>query len=111
MAERNQPVTQLKLAREMFPSLSDGVALYRLRNPRSRAVQDWTYDGSGGKVRRAECIYCRQVVATCAAAWPETLMFRARAAEHSKECARDYVKRHGRRGLTLRMVLDAREGG
>jgi len=99
--------TQLKLAREIYPDLHDGVALYRLRHPESRAVSDWTYLGSGGRVRRATCIYCREVIVTCAAAWPETKDFWQKANWHGADCAREYVRLHGKRPLTMGQMLDA----
>lgn len=60
---------------------------YREINRRSRAVNLWTYYGSSGCVRRATCIFCRHVVATCSGAWPETIGFRRDADAHCEECA------------------------
>ncbi|MBM4063960.1 MAG: hypothetical protein FJ265_23110 [Planctomycetes bacterium] len=99
-------MNQMELAREKYPHLIDSVALYRLRNPRSRATSDWTTYGSGSHVRRAICIYCGTTIATCSAKWPATRTFLDAAAEHSAYCASRYVKRNGRSDLTLRMVLD-----
>lgn len=62
------------------------VSLYRKLNPRSRAVDDWTYYGSSGVVKRATCIYCRRLIATCSAKYPETKSFTRIANEHTKHC-------------------------
>jgi hypothetical protein len=67
------------------------VAVYRYLHPESRAVDDTTWAGSGGKVRRATCVYCRRTVATSAAAYPETKRsYEARRA-HAKECSEEFM--------------------
>ncbi len=64
------------------------LALYRAINRRSRAIAPWTYRGSSGCVRRATCIFCRRVIATCSANWPTTKQFRAACETHSyRSCA------------------------
>lgn len=60
---------------------------YREIHKHSRAVNLYTLYGSGGKVRRATCIFCRKVVATCSNTWPETITFRQKAYEHCSQCA------------------------
>ena len=65
---------------------TDHVMLYRRLNPRSRAVNHYTYYGSTGCVRKATCIYCRNVVATCSNKWRETKTFRREANNHTANC-------------------------
>jgi len=72
--------------------------VYRAKNPRSRATRDWTYYGSTGCVRRATCIYCRRVIATCSQKWPETQQFSDDAEAHT--CAEG--KRYARAAKRLR---------
>lgn len=60
---------------------------YRTINTWSRAIKLYTLYGSGGTQRRATCIFCRKVVATCSNQWPETQTFRKNAYKHSKQCA------------------------
>lgn len=57
---------------------------YRKINKWSRAVRDYTLYGSSSVVRRATCIYCRNVIATCSNEWPETVEFFKKTNEH--EC-------------------------
>lgn len=61
------------------------VEAYRARNPRSRAERDYTLYGSTSCIRRATCVYCRTVIATCSARWPETKGYRAAIDAH--DCA------------------------
>lgn len=63
------------------------VKLYRTYNTKSRAVGPWTYYGSTGRVRKATCIFCRNVVATCCNDYPETGTFQNQANSHVRECA------------------------
>lgn len=60
---------------------------YREIHPKSRAVNFWTYYGSTGCVRKATCIFCRNVVATCSNKWPETKTFLREAEEHCEGCS------------------------
>jgi ribosomal protein L24 len=72
---------------------TDCVSLYRKLNPSSRAVNDYTYYGSSGVVRRATCIYCRNVVATCSAKWKETKSFRKDACQHTNKCKMKWLSK------------------
>lgn len=67
------------------------VALYRARNPRSRAVAHTHWARSSGHVRRATCIYCRAVVATSCAGYRETKRAARARVEHGARCAEAYV--------------------
>lgn len=60
------------------------VAAYREAHPRSRAIRPYTLARSSGRVRRAQCIFCRAVIATCSAEWPVTKRFQAEIESH--EC-------------------------
>jgi hypothetical protein len=62
--------------------LPEPIRAYRADHPRSRAVRAYTLACSSGTVRRAQCIYCRRVIATCSAAWPMTKTFVADIAQH-----------------------------
>lgn len=62
------------------------VLAYRLANPESRAVRRYTLDGSTGTVRRAYCVFCHELLATCSNEWPETKTFRREIAEHTEQC-------------------------
>lgn len=62
------------------------VRSYRALNPQSRAVDHTTWDGSSAAVRRATCIYCRKIIATSSAEWPETQESKILRAEHWKSC-------------------------
>jgi hypothetical protein len=64
----------------------DTIALYRLENPRSRAVDHTTWSGSSAGVRRATCIYCRGVVATSSGKYPETLKSIRARHDHEDQC-------------------------
>ena len=69
------------------------IHLYRLVNSKSRAVDDTTWYGSSGVVRRATCIYCRRVVATSSGRYKETIRsFGARQA-HVIECKKDWLNK------------------
>jgi hypothetical protein len=57
--------------------MSRALALYRLENPRSRAVAETTWYGSTGTVRRCYCVFCRRLKARSSAKWPETVTARA----------------------------------
>ena len=59
---------------------------YKILNPKSRATQDWTLYGSSGSVRRATCIYCRSIIATCSNNWPATNRFYELIENHSHKC-------------------------
>ncbi len=72
-------------------SLNPIVSLYRTLNPRSRAVDHTTLYGSGSRVRRRTCIYCRRVVATSCGDWPETAVALNAAHGHAEKCAPRYV--------------------
>lgn len=74
--------------------LKQAVQLYRENNPTSRAQNVWTYYGSSGVVRRATCIFCRRLIATCSNNWPETKRFRENADDHAFDCARKYLTKN-----------------
>jgi hypothetical protein len=68
------------------------VMAYRELHPRSRAQADWRYLSTGSRTR-AQCVYCRDIVATCSAAYPETKTFRRLADGHSRACAMAWARR------------------
>lgn len=80
-------------AAALSPATAESVHILRARQPRSRAVGNWTYVGSTGCVRRATCVYCGREVATCSAKWRETITFRAKADSHADGCAAQYHAR------------------
>lgn len=63
------------------------IEAYRKINPRSRAVDYFTYYGSGAVVRRATCIFCREIISTCCNQYPETKTFKREIDEHCRLCA------------------------
>lgn len=72
-------------------TIPECVRAYRRDYPKSRAVRPYTLRLSSGIVRRAECIYCRKVIATCSAKWPETKAFQATIAQHLCDEALRYI--------------------
>lgn len=77
-------------------NIIDFVSLYRKTNPKSRAVNGFTYYGSTGCRRKATCIYCRSVVATCSNKYPETKTFRRQAYEHVFDCQFNWAQKLGK---------------
>ena len=82
--------SQIETLRSVINS-TDHVSLYRRLNPRSRAVNHFTYYGSTGGIRRATCIYCRKVVATCSNKWRETKTFHKDACQHTEQCKHTWL--------------------
>jgi len=68
------------------------VRAYRALNPASRAVANWAYANTGAR-KRARCVYCREIIATCSARYPETLTFRRDANGHGAACAAAWARR------------------
>jgi hypothetical protein len=76
----NQAMTQL-------PPI---IAAYRAAHPESRAVRTFTLAASSGTVKRAQCIFCRTIIATCSASWPTTKAFVAACRDHKCEARAKY---------------------
>lgn len=64
----------------------DYMGLYRYDNPKSRALDYWTYYGSSGTVYRATCVFCKQQISSCSAKWPKTKKFFQQIWEHKFNC-------------------------
>lgn len=74
-------------------NITSAIYVWRLHNPASRAVDHTTWYGSGGKARRAYCVYCGTLCATSAAEWPETRRSMRERTEHGEACAKQYLRR------------------
>jgi hypothetical protein len=74
--------------------LPTAVMLYRILHKESRAVDHTTWAGSSGVVRRATCIYCRRVVATSSAKYPETQKSFSDRLSHGESCAQAWLEKH-----------------
>lgn len=59
---------------------------YLALHPDSRAQGDNVLYGSTGVVRRRTCTYCRKIIATSAATYPETKQSKQACIEHKLIC-------------------------
>lgn len=75
-----------------MPNYTAAVIAYRNINPWSRAEAPTTLYGSSSAVRRATCIFCREVIATCSNKWPATKTYEAQIEEHTPECLQEWLE-------------------
>lgn len=83
---------QLTKDNTVTTTLHPDVVRYRARNPQSRAVRHYTLASSSARVRRATCIYCRQLIATCSNEWPATLTWLAAIESHTCAARATYAQ-------------------
>jgi len=62
------------------------LALYRKRNPRSRATSRWSRSNSTGTVTRAHCVACGHFIASCSAKYKPTKTYEREIEQHLASC-------------------------
>ena len=82
----------LPLFEKLNKKMSPCVAFYRTINKKSRAISHTHWAKSSGVVRRATCIYCRQIVATSSAKYPETKTSFELRKFHGENCSKHWLQ-------------------